>query len=125
MAQEFLLKPEPIAPGWVLVKGRLNRRGRHLRSLIRVRRLDGSGPTVEFPLPVLFDGRIHELIELPGDAGNVFWRPPEVGDYDPSQITIAPIGWIGRTARMLLRVLRTFARLSKEEREECGLFLPA
>jgi GT2 family glycosyltransferase len=120
---EFLLTPGPVAPGWMLVKGRLNRRGRNLRATIRIHRSDGSPD--EFPLPVLFDGRIHELIELPRDAGNVFWRPPEVGHYDPSQLTIAPIGWIGRTARMLVRVLRTFARLSKEEREECGLVLPA
>ena len=123
MLREFLLKPGPVAPGWMLVKGRLNRRGRHLRATIRIHRDDGSPD--EFPLPVLFDGRVHELIELPRDAGNVFWRPPEVGEYDPSQLSLMPVGWIGRTARMLLRVLRTFARLSKEEREECGLVLPA
>lgn len=123
MLQEFLLTTPDAPTGWVLVQGHLGRRGRYLRSSLRVRRAD-PGPTEDFPLPVLVDGRIHELIELTGNPRELWWRPPEVGDYDQSQLTVRPIGWLGRTARMLVRVLRTYARLSEDERQECGLTLP-
>jgi GT2 family glycosyltransferase len=122
--QDLVLKTGDIPAGWILVEGHLGRRGRHLLSSLRVLRQAGAGPDVEIPLPVFLDGRIHELIELPGKVGRLVWRPPEIGKYEPSQLSVRPIGWLGRTARMVIRVVRAYLRLSEDERRDCGLELP-
>jgi GT2 family glycosyltransferase len=121
MSREVLLDTRGLSAGWVLVAGQLGRRGRYLRSSIRLQRRSASAE--EIPLPVLFDGRIREMIELPHDLAGLAWRPPDVGEYDGSPITLRRVGWIERTTRMAVRVLRTYLRLSEYERRECGLFL--
>jgi GT2 family glycosyltransferase len=124
MLQELLLDAENIPAGWALVQANLGRRGRHLASSIRLHRRSDPGQGEEIPLAALADGRIFELIEIPGNVGRLVWRPPQIGEYHPSQLRIRRVGWLKRTALMAIRVLRTYARLSEDERRECGLLLP-
>src|SRR5688572_22096239 len=123
MLQELLLDAESIPSGWALVEADLGRRGRHLGSTIRVHRA-GAGSGEEIPLAALASGRIFELIEFPRDVEKLVWRPPQIGQYHPSQLRIRRVGWLERALLMAVRVMRTWLRLSPEERRECRLTLP-
>jgi GT2 family glycosyltransferase len=124
MLQELLLSPETVPSGWALVEADLGRRGRHLASTIRVHRRAGSAFGEEIPLAALASGRIFELIEFPGDVERLVWRPPQIGEYHPSQLRIRRVGRLKRLAFMAVRVARTWLRLAPEERIECGLTMP-
>lgn len=124
MLQEILLDTKDVPSGWALVEADLGRRGRHLASSIRLHQRSETGPSEEIPLAALASGRIFELIRLPRDVGSIVWRPPLIGQYDSSQLRIRRVGWLKRNVLMAVRVIRTYLRLSEEEREECGLSLP-
>jgi GT2 family glycosyltransferase len=106
--------------GWVLVDARVRSRGRYYPSLIRAH-LRAASAFEEFPLPVQPNGRIHELIRLPRDVARLAWVPPANWKLDAPVISVRAIGWFGRTWRMVVRVLRTWLRLTEDERRECGL----
>jgi GT2 family glycosyltransferase len=122
--QELVLDAKNLPAGWALVEGNLGRRGQHLASSMRLHLRADSGRAEEIPLAALASGRIFELIRFPSDVVKIVWRPPLVGHYEPSQLRIRRVGWIKRTILMVVRVVRTYLRLSPEEREECGLSLP-
>src|SRR5688572_28565716 len=123
MLREVPLETESLRAGWFLVEGELGRRGRNQRSSLCVHRRSAAEPVQEIPLPVLVDGRIRELVRLPRDVGRLVWRPPAIEGSEPPSISIRRVGWLERTCRMVVRVVRTYVRLSEHEREECGLFL--
>ena len=122
MQLELILEPENCPSGWVLIESRLES-GRHDFSCLMVHRDSAPGQVEKIPLPVLPDGRIHELIRLPEDVGKLVWRPPERGQFVPSDLSLRRIGWPERTLRMAIRVTRTYLRLSEDQRSEAGLSL--
>ncbi|MGH8640788.1 MAG: glycosyltransferase family 2 protein [Burkholderiales bacterium] len=122
MSSGLGLKTVDSPSGWVLVESRLGRRGRYYCSSLSVHRRSSPDAPEEIPLPILPDGRIHELIRLPRDVAGLAWQPPENG-HGEFRLKIRPVGWFERTWRMANRVLRTYALLSDEERLKSGLTL--
>jgi GT2 family glycosyltransferase len=123
MTPELTVETEDNPTGWVLVESRVHNHGRYLASRLRAHRPRGAGGVEEFPLCIQPNGRIHELIRLPGDVARLAWVPPENWPVEPPRVSVRRVGWFERTWRMALRVLRTWLRLSEEERRECGLTL--
>ena len=93
--------------GWVLVESRLGRQGRNYCSRLLVQRLPGSSEPEEIILPVLPDGRIHEVIRLPDALAGLAWQLPDERSFEQPRLGIRPVGWVERTWRMTNRVLRT------------------
>jgi GT2 family glycosyltransferase len=116
---ESTVEIRDIPAGWALVDARVRSHGRYYASILRAYRRGGG--VEEFPLSVQPNGRIHELVRLPRDVAGLAWVPPENWRLEPPQIALRKIGWFERTWRMALRVARTWLRLSREERAECGL----
>jgi GT2 family glycosyltransferase len=107
--------------GWVLVRSRLRRHGRRDTSRLLVRRRSGAEETEEILLPVARNGGINELVQLPADAASLAWRRPEDAGAEASLLTIRRVGRLERTLRMAYRVLRSWKRLSLDERKISGL----
>lgn len=120
---EVPLSPPDLSAGWVLVEGRVGPRGRHLRTSLRLYRRSARGQADDIPLPILFDGRIHQLVQLPPDVERIAWRPPLSGSPAAPRLAVRRIGWLPRAGLMAVRVLRAYVRLSPHERRECGLSL--
>ena len=116
------LKGERDLSGWVLVEAHLGSQGWHYSCSLRVHR--HSSQVEEIPLPVLPDGRISELVRLPDDVADLRWRLPTGTSRQPEPSpTIRRAGWVERTWGMAYRVVRTYARLSEDQRTESGLTL--
>jgi GT2 family glycosyltransferase len=123
MTQELDLKAGDDLSGWALVQARLSSRGRHFSSTLRVHRRSSPGEAEEILLPIFPDGGINELVRFPDDVARLSWRLPASAQLQQPQLTIRPVGWLGRTVRMVNRVARTYLRLSKDQRLEEGLTL--
>jgi GT2 family glycosyltransferase len=113
------------AGGWTLVEAQARSLGRwrYYISILRAHRRGEAGRVDEFPLCIQPNGRIHELVKLPRDVARLSWVPPENWKLESPPISLRRVGWFERSWRMAYRVLRTWLRLSKEERKECGLSL--
>jgi GT2 family glycosyltransferase len=110
-------------PGWVLVESRFERRGRHQVARLLVRTRSNPDHVEEIPLPVLADGRIRELVNLPGDIATLEWQFSKSAGPQAPALHIRPLGWSSRALHMASRVVRTYARLSGHQRQESGLTL--
>ena len=109
--------------GWVLVKGRLSRHCQYAFPHLAVERYATPGHAEEVMLPVVGDGRIVELIELPDDAAAVVLRLPENERPREPGFSLRRVGLLERAVRMWSRVLRAYGDLSPAERREVGLTL--
>ncbi len=119
----MLLTIDDPPPGWVLVESWLDPPGRRLSASLRVRRRNEPRETEELLLPVLPDGRIHEIVRLPDREFDLEWQlPPSLSSGKP-HLRLTPLGWFSRTWRMANRALRTWLRLSRQDRRENGLSL--
>lgn len=107
---------------WILVEAQLGRSSGRSRACLRGQRRSGASDLFEI-LPVLPNGRIHEVIRLPADVTNVSLEGGLVEPEHQASLKIRRLGWFERTWRMGNRVLNTFRRLSKQQRTRCGLTL--
>src|SRR5690349_20289876 len=109
--------------GWVLVESQLSHQGRQHSSSLLVQRRSRPGHTEEIPLPVFLDGRIREVVRLPDDVSRMDWKGPAEAGAGSPRLKIRPVGWVERNVRMAVRVLRTYRRISDQQRNESGLSL--
>jgi GT2 family glycosyltransferase len=83
---------------------------------------DGVGRCTDIPLPVLPNGRIHEIILLPRDGmyAGLYW-PGGAVCVRPFSIEVRHLSWFERTWRMANRVIDAFIRLTADLRVLEGL----
>ena len=103
---------------WVLIEGRTEQDPTGCRALLRAA---GPRETAEYPVPVLPNGRIHELVEVPGSATqfDCWLQWGDVGCSLPA--AIRPVSVFERTWRMANRVFGCFTRMGRAERLALGL----
>ena len=109
--------------GWVLVESQIHHQGRQHSSSLLVETRSRPGHTEAIPLPIFLDGRIREVVRLPDDVTKVDWQAPKDAGAKPLQLRIRHVGWVERNVRMAVRVLRTYRRISEQQRNESGLSL--
>jgi GT2 family glycosyltransferase len=118
------LNLENNVSGWVLLEARLGRHRQYSFPSLSIRRRSDLSRTEEIVLPILRDGWIIELIELPDDVAELVCRLPENEQPRDPGFTLRRVGWIERNLRMVNRVLWTYGDLSRDGRREIGLSLP-
>lgn len=111
---------DPHFLDWVLVEARLDSLESDGFVYFRVKD-DGVGEFKDIPLPVLPNGRIHEIVSLPrnGMPAGLYW--PGAGCVKPLSIEVRHLAWFERTWRMANRVIDAFIRLPADLRVLEGL----
>lgn len=108
--------------GWLLVEAQLERCSGPGRACLRGQRLSCADEVFEICLPVLPNGRIHELIRLPDDVIGLTWHEA-MAEQVPPPLHIRRVGRFERIWRMANRVFNTYTRLSSQQRASVGLSL--
>ena len=114
------LNLEADLSGWVFIRGRLGRHCQYLFPRISIRRRSNPEWREYITLPIVGDGLISELIELPDDVSEVAFEPPECEPWREPGVSLRRVGWLKRSLSMVHRVLRTYVDLSKEGRRDVG-----
>lgn len=117
------MKVENNLSGWILVEAQLGRRSEYGRVYLRGQCRSCVDKVFEIPLPVLPNGRIHELIKLPNDVIDLTWQGLVAESGNLQMTHFRQVHWFERTWRMANRVFNTFTRLSVQQRVVLGLTL--
>ncbi len=104
---------------WVLVEAQLD--PRYGGMLCSATLKPAADQVVELRLPVSADGRVHELIQIPGGHGQIAWRYPDSTSVSGKRLSCHRVGWFERFWRMSYRVFRTSLGLTGDERKKSGL----
>jgi len=106
-----------------MLRARLGRHCQYSFPRLQVIRRSDLSRTESIPLPIIGDGWIFELIELPDDVIGLACQLPENEQLREPGISLRRVGWLERNVHMAYRVLLTYADLSKDRRQEIGLSL--
>ncbi len=112
-----------ISSGWILIEAQFERRIRYDGARLRGQYSSCAEKSFEIILPVLLNGRVHELIRLPAEISGLVLQLPGGGQTGKSTANIRRVGWFERTWRMANRVFNSFTRLSAQQRVGIGLSL--
>ena len=116
-----MLMPKCKLSGWVLIEADLQDvRPGHVVSL----KIDPDFPkgnSQVIHLPLLVNGRVHELIYIPKGTRNIEIDLPEGFDDLRQAFRIKPVGHFERIWRMWYRVILTYVSLPDDERKRTGL----
>ncbi len=106
-----------------MVEARLGRHCQYTFPKLSVKRRSDPGRTNEICLPVIGDGWVFELVELPDDVAELVCQLPVNEHPRQPGISIRRVGWLERTLRMASRILWTYGDLSRDGRREIGFSL--
>jgi len=107
---------------WVLVDGFIPH---DIESnLIRFCSVAGGGEVWEASLPVMPNGRVHELIEVPGGVHERGFEAFSMAGEQLPQLTARAVSWFERSWRMANRVFDGFTRIQRPARLACGVTAP-
>lgn len=102
---ELVEKDGRLPSGWVLVEGRLLRHGDSCAAELLLFGEDDLVPDMTLSLPVLPNGRIHEIIRLPSGVRRLGWRPmASAGWFEQPYLLMRRLGFAERWWRMVNRV---------------------
>lgn len=105
-----------------LVDAQLEGTGAWSSLRLTVERENGSLPE-DILLPILPNGRVQELVNLPDDASKLRWHLPSWSRRDATAVSLKAIGRLERLYRMAYRIAGTYWNLSREERRALGYSL--
>jgi len=120
----FLLHPsDDLYPsGWVLLEGRLIRRGSDYAAKLYYDLGDGFSEKHAIQPPVTLKGTIHEIIRLPAGIKGLRWQTMNsAGEFEQSPLTLRRVSGIERVARMLRRVIPMLWMHPLDKRRKIGL----
>jgi len=120
----FLLRPrdDHYPNGWVLLDGRLIRRGSDFAAKLYFDLGDGFNEKHAVAPPVTLKGTIHELICLPPGIKALRWQTMNsVGEFEQSPLTLRNVSPIERVVRMIRRVVPMLWKHPLERRRKIGL----
>ena len=113
--------PGELPSGWVLLRGRLIRRGRDFSARLFI---ETDGAECHYDLPISLKGTLLELIELPEGVRRLRLQPMRsLGKFELHDWRLEPAGWLKRTAYRWRRVMPVYAKLSRRQRSILGLRL--
>lgn len=107
--------------GWLLVEARLGRHCQYSSPSLLIRRASDPDNPVNILLPVIGDGWIAELVEVPSDAMELRLQLPEREQPRSPGFSVRGVPWLERNVRMAHRVRATYGALSKDSRKNIGL----
>lgn len=114
-----LIGEETWPDGWVLLRGRLIRRGRDFSARLFAETDDAE---YHYDLPVSLKGTLLELIELPPGVRRLRLQPMRSrGEFELHDWRLEPVGWLKCTAYRWRRVLPLYFKLSRRQRLILGL----
>jgi glycosyltransferase involved in cell wall biosynthesis len=120
----FLLHPQDdrYPSGWVLLDGRLIRRGSDFAAKLYYDRGNGFSEKDAVAPPVTLKGTIHELIWLPPGIRGLRWQTMNsAGEFEQSPLTLRKVAPIERVARMVRRIVPMLWMHPLEKRRKIGL----
>jgi GT2 family glycosyltransferase len=105
---ELVASGKSLPHGWVLLDGRLLKRGSDCRATLYYDVGRGFSEEQSIVPPISLKGTIHELIWLPRGVRALRWHALDsAGEVQQSPLSITPVTWVGRIARMLRRTVTT------------------
>ncbi len=116
-----LVAPHGVIPaGWVLLRGRLDRRGGGYSAYLHAEDADGQAST--FELPVTLKGTILELLNLPPRTVRLLLEPLQgEGEFALGAFSLKRVGQMECLWRMARRVAPMYYRQTRERRKRAGL----
>ena len=108
--------------GWVLLSGRLTRRGSDYTARLRLDMGDGfeSGPAIEPPITVR--GTLLEVVYLPAGIRHMRFEPMQSpGDFEKTSLTMTELGWLARVVYMVIRVATMLRSQPRDRLSKLGL----
>lgn len=110
--------------GWVLLEGRLLRRGADFTARLYYDLGEGFHEGHSSAPAISRKGTIHELIRLPRGTRALRWQAMNSpGEFEQSPLTLRRVSWIERVARMLRRVIPALYLHARAKRAKIGLTL--
>lgn len=108
--------------GWVLLDGRLVRRGSDFTARLYYDLGQGFNEPQSIAPPISRKGTIHELIWLPRGIKALRWQAMNsAGEFEQSPLRMKKVSWFERTVRMIRRVVPTFYVHSRAKRRKIEL----
>lgn len=107
--------------GWVLLQGRVFRRGGDYDARLYYDTGGGWTPEHSLPVPATAGGVIHELLRLPPEVRQVGFHPGRAARCEIGPLRLVAVGAWRRRAGMLRRVLAQFWTQSAGRRRQAGL----
>jgi len=106
--------------GWVLVEAQLGRHCQYFFPSLLIKRQSNPDRPEKIALPVIGDGWIIELVELPDDVSELAWQLPDYERPRKPGFSLRRVNLLERNVRMVMRILWTYGDLSGEGRREFG-----
>ena len=118
-SMELQAASSPIPSGWVLLRGRLRRRGQDFSATLTA---EAKGGAYSYPLPVTGKGTIFELMHFPEHVLRLMLEPMRSpGEFELQELSLESVGQYERIVRMWRRVLPMFFKLPGVRRHQAGL----
>ncbi|EGV28527.1 glycosyl transferase family 2 [Thiorhodococcus drewsii AZ1] len=112
--------PGSLPSEWVLLRGRLLRRGRDFSARLIAETETGASYT--YDLPISLKGTLLELIRLPPNTRHLRLQPMNsIGECELHEWTVRPVSRLERIAYRWRRVLPVYSKLSRQQRQTLGL----
>lgn len=103
---ELKLENCSIPSGWVLIEGRLLRRGEKLSAYLIVGTKTNKTGCKTFSIPVSMKGLFSELVYLPEDVSRLKLEPMQSkGEFELFDLSLKPVGWWEKNFRILYRII--------------------
>lgn len=112
----------PLPSGWVLFEGLLIRRGSDFTAKLYYDVGQGFNDEQSVAPSISRKGTINQIIRLPEGVKAFRWQPMNSsGEFEQSLLTIRPVGWLERVARMLRRAVPALYVHPSARRQKVGL----
>jgi GT2 family glycosyltransferase len=113
---------DALPSGWVLLEGRLLRRGAGAAAKLYYDLGLGFSADQWISPSISRKGTIHELIWLPRGVRALRWQAMDsAGEFEQSYLRITSVGWVSRVVRMLRRTATTLFSQGPERCRDVGL----
>lgn len=96
---------------WFMIEGFFPRDMRRIDKAfltLSARQPPESGHSIEHILPILYNGKVSEIVDLPPDLADLSWRSTSGEIIALQDCSIRRLGWFERLWRMAYRVARAF-----------------
>lgn len=110
------------ARGWVLLRGKLHRRGTDFTSLLFAEFAGSPGQWNEYPVPVSLKGTVLQLLHFQETVSRFEFQPMAgSGSFELEDFCIQKVNHAGLFVRRVQRVRHIFATKPRARREKIGL----